>query len=306
MWTLDEDCDRLIREAWTENFHGCHMFILDQKLKNLKNKLKVWNKNKFGNVQNKTILAGGNLKAVQKEVEDYGYNDILHEKEIKAQNDLDIALNMEEELWKEKSRLNWQLHGDRNTKYFHTYAKIKRKTKLITSLLIEGKIETDQVKLDRHIENHFTNLFKSNFQRQDIGLIRRVIFKLVNDQTNTMLIRIPNASEIHDAILNLNIDSAPGPDGFGAIFYGWISPNYNANIVVLIPKTKEANNIDLFRPIAMENFKFKVITKILADMLASILPSIISPEQKDFITGRSIKDGICLTFEAINFGQQEL
>lgn len=125
-----------------------------------------------------------------------------------------------------------------------------------------------------------------------------------------MLTRIPNDSEILNAILNLNIDSTPGPDGFGAIFFvhywdivksdvinvvnqffmqGWILPDYNASTVVLIPKTKEANNIELFRPIAMANFKFKIITKILADRLASILPSLISSEQKGFITGRNIK-----------------
>lgn len=70
------------------------MFILDQKVKNIKAKLKVWNKNNFGNVQEKTILAEQYLKTVQKDIEDYGYNDILHEKEIKAQHDFDIALNM--------------------------------------------------------------------------------------------------------------------------------------------------------------------------------------------------------------------
>lgn len=118
-----------------------------------------------------------------------------------------------------KSKLNWQLHGDRNTKYFHTYAKIKRKTKLISSLLIDGSIESDQVKLENHIETHFSNLFNSNFLRQDIGLIKRVIPNLITEQTNDMLTRIPNVSEILDSILNLNIDFAPGPYGFGAIFF---------------------------------------------------------------------------------------
>lgn len=37
---------------------------------------------------------------------------------MKAQNDLEVALNLEEEFWKEKSRLNWHLSGDMNTDFF--------------------------------------------------------------------------------------------------------------------------------------------------------------------------------------------
>jgi len=43
-----------------------------------------------------------------------------------------------------------------------------------------------------------------------------------------------------------------------------------------------------------------VISKILADRLATILPNIISKEQIGFIKGRNIKDCISLTSEAIN------
>ncbi|GAU23976.1 hypothetical protein TSUD_327770 [Trifolium subterraneum] len=119
----------------------------------------------------------------------------------------------------------------------------------------------------------------------------------------------------------MNKEGAPGPDGFGVFFFqtyweiikqdvsnavleffctNWILPNFNSNTVVLIPKVQEADTIGQFRPIAMTNFKFKIISKILADRLALILPNIISKEQRGFIKGRQIKDCICLTSEAIN------
>ncbi|MCI07528.1 RNA-directed DNA polymerase (Reverse transcriptase), partial [Trifolium medium] len=77
-------------------------------------------------------------------------------------------------------------------------------------------------------------------------------------------------------------------------------PNFNANIVVLIPKTPDVDSVSQFRPITLANFKFKIISKILTDRLAQILPSIISTEQRGFIKGRQIKDCICLTSEGIN------
>lgn len=157
--------------------------------------------------------------------------------------------------------------------------------------------------------------------RNETNLVHRVIPKLVNEETNAIITRTPNPDEIFNAISNLNINSTPGPDGYGAHFFvhywhiiksdvinaitqfllqGWMLPNFNASNVVLIPKIQGANNLDNFRPIAMANFKYKIISKILADRLASILPSLISPEQKGSIAGRSIRDGICLTFEVIN------
>jgi hypothetical protein len=81
---------------------------------------------------------------------------------------------------------------------------------------------------------------------------------------------------------------------------GWILPNMDSNTIVLIPKVHNADRVDQFRPVAMANFKFKIITKIIADRLAQVLPSIISKEQRGFVNGRQMKDCVCLTSEAIN------
>jgi len=81
---------------------------------------------------------------------------------------------------------------------------------------------------------------------------------------------------------------------------GWLPPYYNSNTLILIPKTPNTDNIDQYRLIALANFKFKIISKVLADRLSQIIPSLISKEQRGFIKGRNIKDCIALTSEAIN------
>lgn len=55
-----------------------------------------------------------------------------------------------------------------------------------------------------------------------------------------------------------------------------------------------------FRPIALANFQFKIVTKILADRLSIIAMRIISPEQRGFIRDRNILECIILASEAIN------
>lgn len=52
----------------------------------------------------------------------------------------------------------------------------------------------------------------------------------------------------------------------------------NSSIVTLIPKAPETVNIENFHPIVVANFRFKIITKILADHLSCIAPKLISPQ----------------------------
>lgn len=46
---------------------------------------------------------------------------------------------------------------------------------------------------------------------------------------------------------------------------GWILHNLNSNIVILIPKVPGSGMIENFGPIALANFKFKIIMKGLCD-----------------------------------------
>jgi hypothetical protein len=133
MWTHHKDCHRVIQEVWNTNIVGCHMFILSQKLKILKQKLRVWNKTVFGNVQNMVKVAEQNIAHLQSVMDANGITDSLMEQHKDAQFQLENALQIEEEYWREKSKVAWHLNGDRNTKYYHRLTKIKNTSKLITT-----------------------------------------------------------------------------------------------------------------------------------------------------------------------------
>ncbi|MCH94435.1 RNA-directed DNA polymerase (Reverse transcriptase), partial [Trifolium medium] len=162
---------------------------------------------------------------------------------------------------------------------------------------------------------------------QDQLLVDEVIPAIIDERVNSILTMIPSSLEIKNAVFELNKDGAPGPDGFGAFFFqtywdiiqhdvvnavteffttGWLLPNFNANTLILIPKTSNADTIDQYRPIAMANFKFKIISKVIADRLAQIMPTIISKEQMGFVHGRNIMDCLCLASEAANLLQSKV
>jgi len=51
----------------------------------------------------------------------------------------------------------------------------------------------------------------------------------------------------------------------------------NSNVVSIIPKFQGVESIKDYMPIVIANFKFKIISKILADRLALVAAIIISP-----------------------------
>lgn len=169
--------------------------------------------------------------------------------------------------------------------------------------------------LRSHIVDHFTMAFTDDGITCDTGLVERFIPSLVSESENSSLLAIPSSQTIKDVVFSIKQDSAPGPDGYTGQFFqacwdfigadvvravttffelGFILPNLNFSFVVLIPKVQEANSITQFRPIAIANFIFKIITRILSDRLASIASQIILPHKYAFLKGRHISDCIFL------------
>lgn len=67
----------------------------------------------------------------------------------------------------------------------------------------------------------------------------------------------------------------------------------------MIAKEPSANEIGKFRPIALENFKYKTISEIIT-WLVKITDKLISSQQRGFMQGRSILDCTETVSVAIN------
>lgn len=73
------------------------------------------------------------------------------------------VLIQEELLWKQKARVNWLEHGDKNTRYFHTSTMIKRKRNIIEMLSRDdGSMVTDVEQLKSMVVEFFTKLYTSS------------------------------------------------------------------------------------------------------------------------------------------------
>ncbi|XP_024190514.1 uncharacterized protein LOC112194518 [Rosa chinensis] len=318
------DCCTLTKA--TLQYHGCPQFILAAKLWALKGMLKSWSKEQVGDVHAQVAHSRAALDAIQAEISTHGLSDERLNVETAAHNNYLSALSLQATLLRDKSRLRWLKDGDRNTTFVHNMVRVRRLQNSITSLLVGDMVLNDQADIATHVVQHFESCFTQDHQIGVTGLLERVIPHMVTEEENYSLLVIPSAEEIRDAAMKMDGTSAPGLDGFGGCFFtscwsvvaqdvtlavqsffinGYIMPHFNSNILILIPKLEDAENISDFRPIALANFVFKIITRIMADRLGPLACRIISPSQSAFIRGRSIIDPIVLTSECVNLLDQK-
>eukprot|EP00253_Pinus_taeda_P017519 PITA_17519 len=185
----------------------------------------------------------------------------------------------------------------------------------------------EKVETQKEIEHEFIQHFKEMSKEPNINRtaaieeITQHIPCLITEEQNTLLLKPISLQEVETAAYSLKAGKAPGPDGFTSNFFHyfwelikwevwqvaeesrsmrWMYPGLNATFIALIPKSEDSNKPDKYRPIALCNIIYKIVSKVVALRLKPVLPHIISPEQSGYVEGRQITDGIILTHEIIH------
>ena len=99
---------------------GTLMYQFQQKMKQLKAKIRTWNKEEFGVIFQDKKLLKIKLEDLQREGMDIGYSDDLKQKEQSILDQLNELDHQEEIYWKQKSRNQWLQEGRQIQSYFIT------------------------------------------------------------------------------------------------------------------------------------------------------------------------------------------
>lgn len=217
MWIHHPDFHSLVAENWNSHLEGHPQYVLAQNLKAMKQIFKVWNKTVFGDIRLKTQDAERKVLKAQIKL-DAGPTDSLHQELHEAKASLHNWLQISESHRRKKSRVRWLKDGDRNTAFFHAYAKSKGVVNRIDKIFYNGNWIEDPSQIKQQWVSHFSGLAQSLHPNPGESLFDLDSSK-VSLAMNLQLTKIPHAEEIRSAVLSLNADSSPGPDGFSGSFF---------------------------------------------------------------------------------------
>lgn len=150
----------------------------------------------------------------------------------------------------------------------------------------------------------------------------KYIPRLITDEENEAMGRMPDMEEVKKAVFDLSGNSAAGPDGYigkvfqkcwdivvdnllravKAFFYGYELPRSVTHTkLVLIPKKELPNIFSDLRPINLSCNLNKIVSRVVHERILMVLPKIISPNQSGFVKGRSIVENVLLAQEIIRY-----
>lgn len=185
-------------------------FVVKSKLQILKSKLKEWNYEVFGNVDSKIKVAEIELHALDLEAGVRGLNDQEVSKRRNLLGEVWKLRKIREWVWLQKSRLNWALKGDKNTRFFHVMTKSRQGKNMLDCIQGNGRNVMQPNKVKR-VVRHFQCLFSEDWEHRPkiVGTL-----KSLNSNTAADLEVEFSKAEVWAAIKSCDGNKAPSPDGF--------------------------------------------------------------------------------------------
>ncbi|KAK4282627.1 hypothetical protein QN277_013982 [Acacia crassicarpa] len=280
--------------------------------------LKKWNKDIYGNINNRKRQLSDRIANVR-EKREQGDCLRLQELEEHLQRELDLTLEAEEV--NKKSRHKWIEDGDRNTRYYHLKTVIRRCRNKITKLKCNSNVWIeDPYELQELVCTFYKELFTEETQNRR-RLMSNNLWPRLDEAELLSLEAPPNDQEIWKGMCAMGPYKASGIDGYPAIFFQrqwnkmkiqvcdaikrlWAYPeeigDINSTLLVLIPKTKKPDKIAQFCPISLCSVLYKLSSKTIVSRLKNVMEKIVSPYRVSFVPNRQIQDNIIIVQELIH------
>ena len=213
-------------------------------------------------------------------------------------------VSLEETHWRQLSRELWLREGDRNTGFFYRMANARRRVNALGKIKINGVRITEEQEVREGIANAYQQLLsESSGWKADIGglLLKQISL------SEAEALELPFFEvEIYAALMGMNGDKAPGPDGFTIAFWQkcWeivkedvldmfkefheqnsFIRSLNHTFLVLLPKKGGVEDLGDYRPISLLGGLYKLLAKVLANKLKKVIGKVVSSDQNAFIKG---------------------
>ena len=225
-----------------------------------------------------------------------------------------------------RSKVQNYEEGEKPTKYFLSLEKKNYNSKVMREIELDDKVIKDPEKILAVQTDFYKHLYTTNAGEvdqtvSDYFLSEENIEKL--DDSQRLRCEGPiKMEEILTVLKNMKNNKTPGNDGFPAEFYKifWkdlgpfvlksineafekneLSITQKQGVITCLPKgNKSRRLLKNWRPITLLNTDYKLLSGVLANRMKSVLPDIISTEQKGFLKNRFIGENTRLVYDIIS------
>lgn len=314
----------LVRATWNSMpFHGSRQLCVSKKLKEMKPFIRSFNKENFSDIEKRVQEAFDHLTDCQQvSLSSPSLGAAAAERSAHAR--WFTLAKAEDRFLHQRSRVQWSVEGDAGTAFFHRAIRSRQAQNHIHFLLDDNGCVINTL---NGIKNHTVNYFQqllggvhtpTSTSPAEIASIMEV---KCSAEAISYLAEPFTDLDIEKTFLSLPKIKSPRPDGFSAEFFtrnwkavgrdlidavkeflstGELLQQWNATLLILVPKKTNANKITKFRPITCCNTVYKVASKLLANRLKSHLPNLISTSQSTFVPGRFLVENMLLATKLVS------
>jgi len=160
MWLEADGFDDLVKSIWDElNVIGPSSFILAKKLNFLKTKLKQWNREVFGHLEFKMASLVDKVKLLDEKEQQQSLSWADRYKRLRVKKELSMVRKSIDIFWRQRAKQQWSEDGDRNTKFFHQVANIRKRFNAIHKIQVDGEFYFDAASAKNATFNFYENLY---------------------------------------------------------------------------------------------------------------------------------------------------
>ncbi|GJS26391.1 RNA-directed DNA polymerase, eukaryota [Tanacetum coccineum] len=310
-------------DAWWIVWVQCtmrKMVRFKKKLQILKKEIRSWVNDCKKNQSGRLVDLRSKLCHIDKVIDQGGVNDDILLTRLDLLKKIHDIKSSDARDYMQKAKIQWAIEGDENSNFFHGIINRKRANLAIKGVMVDGEWVDDPCRVKEEFRLHFANRFRAPAANR-CKLNYTFPNRLSSDQLD-MLESPISRDEVRNAVWGCGENKSPGPDGFTFEFFRkfwdtlgsdfcaaveWFfdhssfSRGCNSSFIALIPKNHDPKFVNDYRPISLIGSLYKVVTKILATRLSSIISGLISDVQTAFLPNRQILDGPFIINELLSW-----
>ena len=225
-----------------------------------------------------------------------------------------------------RSKIRWLEEGERCTKYFLSLEKARSSAKNCHTILQENGVLIEKPEQVLEAQRLFYQELYTSDPSVKFTMVNNTNIFLGNDDREKLNAHL-SINELHAATMSLKRNRTPGPDGIPVEFYQKFWPqlkevlyesylesfqkqkmNSSAmeGVLNLIPKKdKDTRVLKNLRPITLLNVDYKIIEKLVATRIRSVMDKLINEDQTGFMSNRRISVNIRRVIDIMNFARKE-